>query len=280
MTHLEHSHRPLDIRRRLAADHRPSYLPAAILGGIDGCVTTIAVIASVAGAGLPGIVAFVLGAANMVADGFSMAVSNYQAVKSEGDARDRLRRQEERHIDQMPEGERDEIRAIFEAKGFDGEALDGRQERRLHEVAAAATGGDRVHLRAGDVAGIGDGKGVEPGKKSLAIAVTLQPRQATLTDQEIEAVAARDERLNVGRLLRAGGEDRQPALDAAMRAEQPFDRGFRLARTSAAQGHHQTGNDDRPIGHGIVVEKGLRVHLAVEDGGTTRPCEHLHDRAG
>lgn len=124
MARLEHSHRPLDIRRRLAAEHRPSYLPAAILGGIDGCVTTIAVIASVAGAGLPGIVAFVLGAANMVADGFSMAVSNYQAVKSEDDARDRLRRQEERHIDQLPEGERDEIRAIFEAKGFDGEALE------------------------------------------------------------------------------------------------------------------------------------------------------------
>ena len=124
MTNLEHSHRPLEIRRRLAADHRPSYLPAAILGGIDGCVTTIAVIASVAGAGLPGVVALVLGAANMVADGFSMAVSNYQAVKSEGDARDRLRRREERHIDQVPEGERDEIRAIFEAKGLEGKVLE------------------------------------------------------------------------------------------------------------------------------------------------------------
>jgi phenylalanyl-tRNA synthetase beta chain len=32
---------------------------------------------------------------------------------------------------------------------------------------------------------------VAPGKKSLAIAVTLQPRQATLTDQEIDAVAAK-----------------------------------------------------------------------------------------
>jgi hypothetical protein len=104
MTHLEHDHHPMAIRRRLAVGHRPSYLPAAILGGIDGCVTTIAVIASVAGAGLPGVIAFVLGAASLVADGFSMAVSNYQAVKSEGDARDRLRRQEERHIDQVPEG--------------------------------------------------------------------------------------------------------------------------------------------------------------------------------
>jgi vacuolar iron transporter family protein len=124
MTDLEHSHHPSEIRSRLAAEHRPSYLPAAILGGIDGCVTTIAVVASVAGAGLPGIIAFVLGLASMVADGFSMAVSNYQAVKSEGDARERLRQREGRHIDQVPDGERDEIRAIFEAKGFEGEALE------------------------------------------------------------------------------------------------------------------------------------------------------------
>ena len=33
-----------------------------------------------------------------------------------------------------------------------------------------------------------EGKGVEPGKKSVAIAVTLQPREKTLTDEEIEAV--------------------------------------------------------------------------------------------
>ena len=124
MSNLEHGHQPLEIRRRLASEHQPSYLPAAILGGIDGCVTTIAVVASVAGASLPGIIAFVLGLASMVADGFSMAVSNYQAVKSEGDARERLRQRESRHIDQVPDGERDEIRAIFEAKGFEGEALE------------------------------------------------------------------------------------------------------------------------------------------------------------
>jgi phenylalanyl-tRNA synthetase beta chain len=36
-----------------------------------------------------------------------------------------------------------------------------------------------------------EGKGIDPGKKSIAIAVTLQPREKTLTDQEIEAVAAK-----------------------------------------------------------------------------------------
>lgn len=124
MPKLEHSHEPSAIRRRLAAEHKPSYLADSILGGIDGCVTTMAVVASVAGAGLPAAVAFVLGIASLVADAFSMAVSNYQAVKSGDDARNRVRRQEERHIDQEPDGERAEIRVIFENKGFEGETLD------------------------------------------------------------------------------------------------------------------------------------------------------------
>ncbi|TVR96563.1 MAG: hypothetical protein EA406_11755 [Rhodospirillales bacterium] len=48
---MEHSHKPEEIRERLAGQSRPSYLADAILGGIDGCVTTMAVIARVAGAG-------------------------------------------------------------------------------------------------------------------------------------------------------------------------------------------------------------------------------------
>jgi phenylalanyl-tRNA synthetase beta chain len=36
-----------------------------------------------------------------------------------------------------------------------------------------------------------EGEGIEPGKKSIAITVTLQPREKTMTDAEIEAVAAK-----------------------------------------------------------------------------------------
>jgi phenylalanyl-tRNA synthetase beta chain len=36
-----------------------------------------------------------------------------------------------------------------------------------------------------------EGAGIEPGKKSIAIAVTLQPRERTMTDQEIEAISAK-----------------------------------------------------------------------------------------
>ncbi|WP_229381951.1 VIT1/CCC1 transporter family protein [Spiribacter sp. 2438] len=124
MTELEHSHHPEAIRRRLDDGRRPSYLRDALLGGIDGCVTTFAVVASVAGAGLPGIVAFGLGLASLIADGFSMGVSNYQGVKSDRDALEQTRRVENRHIRETPDGEREEIRQIFARKGFEGEVLE------------------------------------------------------------------------------------------------------------------------------------------------------------
>ena len=39
-----------------------------------------------------------------------------------------------------------------------------------------------------------EGEGIEPGKKSIAIAVTLQPREKTMTDEEIEALGSEDRR--------------------------------------------------------------------------------------
>jgi len=36
-----------------------------------------------------------------------------------------------------------------------------------------------------------EGTGIDPDKKSIAIAVTLQPREKTMTDEEIDAVAAK-----------------------------------------------------------------------------------------
>ena len=48
---LEADHRPKVVQRRLAERGRPSYLGDAILGGIDGCVTTFAVVAGAVGGG-------------------------------------------------------------------------------------------------------------------------------------------------------------------------------------------------------------------------------------
>lgn len=59
------------------------YLGEFVYGGIDGIVTTFAVVAATAGAGLSSSVVIVLGLANLIADGFSMGVSAYLSDKSE-----------------------------------------------------------------------------------------------------------------------------------------------------------------------------------------------------
>jgi vacuolar iron transporter family protein len=60
----------------------------------------------------------------MLADGFSMGVSNYLGTKSELQEIDEIRRNERQHIKEVPQGEREEIRQIFANKGFEGEILD------------------------------------------------------------------------------------------------------------------------------------------------------------
>ena len=55
----------------------------------------------------------------------------------------------------------------------------------------AAQGADKKLITDVSVFDVYEGKGIEDGKKSIAIAVTIQPREKTMTDQEIDAVGAK-----------------------------------------------------------------------------------------
>jgi VIT1/CCC1 family predicted Fe2+/Mn2+ transporter len=121
---LEHGHTREAIQARLAQDPRINYLRDWIYGGIDGVVTTFAVVAGVVGADMPSAVVLVLGLANLVADGFAMAAGNYTGTQAERDDYDRLLAVERRHIATVPAGEREEIRQIFAGKGFSGDDLE------------------------------------------------------------------------------------------------------------------------------------------------------------
>ncbi len=117
-------HQPQMIKKRLRLAPKSEYISDAVLGGIDGCVTTFAVVSGAFGAGFPSSVAVVLGFANLIADGFSMAISNYESNTAKLEFNESVRKSEEKHINEIPEGELEEVRQIFRSKGFEGETLE------------------------------------------------------------------------------------------------------------------------------------------------------------
>jgi VIT1/CCC1 family predicted Fe2+/Mn2+ transporter len=124
MFHHNHDHSPDAIANRLQKGPSAFYLKEWVYGGIDGVVTTFAIIAGVVGANLSPLIVLILGLANLIGDGFSMAAGAYSSTKAEEDNYIRLRKIEENHIEKYPEGEREETRQIFAAKGFKGEELE------------------------------------------------------------------------------------------------------------------------------------------------------------
>lgn len=95
-----------------------------VYGSMDGSVTTFAVVAGAIGASLSPMVVLILGFANLFADGFSMAIGNYQASKARAEFIQKEKKREEWEIDNMEESEKQEIRDIYAKKGFTSDLLD------------------------------------------------------------------------------------------------------------------------------------------------------------
>ncbi|WP_170458264.1 VIT1/CCC1 transporter family protein [Ruegeria arenilitoris] len=120
----DHGHSQQEIADRIDAPPGRGFLRDVVYGGIDGSVTTLAIVAGVAGAGLSPFVIVALGLANVLADGFSMAAGNYSGTKAELDNIRRIRAIEERHIRLYPDGERGEVLEILSRKGLSGRVLE------------------------------------------------------------------------------------------------------------------------------------------------------------
>ena len=101
-----------------------AYIHDIVYGANDGIVTTFAVVSGVAGADLSPSVVVILGFANVLADGLSMGLGNYLSSKSRADNYQRVLKEEMKEIEEIPDIEREEVREIFEAKGFSGADLD------------------------------------------------------------------------------------------------------------------------------------------------------------
>ncbi|WP_210423610.1 VIT1/CCC1 transporter family protein [Croceivirga thetidis] len=100
------------------------YIGEFVYGGIDGCVTTFAVVAGSVGAGLDSAIIIILGFANLLADGFAMSIGAYLSTKSERDNYNKHKQEEYWEVENLPDMEKEEIREIYASKGFEGELLE------------------------------------------------------------------------------------------------------------------------------------------------------------
>lgn len=100
------------------------YISEFVYGGIDGAITTFAVVAGATGANLEIHVVIILGFANLIADGFSMSVGNYFSKKAEQDNYEKSKAVEFWEVENLRETEIEEVRQIYAKKGFKGELLE------------------------------------------------------------------------------------------------------------------------------------------------------------
>lgn len=100
------------------------YLGEFVYGGIDGSVTTFAVVAGAAGAHLDPSIVIILGLANLIADGFAMSVGSFLSSKAEKQNYLKHRNIEYWEVEHLPELEKEEIREIYRLKGFKGDILE------------------------------------------------------------------------------------------------------------------------------------------------------------
>ena len=92
------------------------YVKSLVFGGLDGTITTFAVVAASKGGSLSANVVLLMGFANLVADGLNMGFGDYLSSKAELDRKDGKKR-EKWELENYPEGEKKEMIELYMARG-------------------------------------------------------------------------------------------------------------------------------------------------------------------
>jgi VIT1/CCC1 family predicted Fe2+/Mn2+ transporter len=92
-------------------------LKPVIFGGLDGILTSFAIVAGAAGGRLSPQVVLILGFSNIVADALSMGVGEFLSSKAESEWILSERSREEWELDNYPQGEIQEMIEIYERRG-------------------------------------------------------------------------------------------------------------------------------------------------------------------
>lgn len=108
------------------------YLTEIVYGGIDGSVTTFAVVAGAVGANFDSSVILILGLANLLADGFSMAVGAYLSSKANHDKFHKIEDLANSSFTDKNEDENEIFKMILKQKGYKGKLLDEIAEETLN----------------------------------------------------------------------------------------------------------------------------------------------------
>ena len=115
------AHAPERIAQAATEEHGGAgsqYLGEMVYGGLDGIITTFAVVSGVAGAQLGTPVILILGLANLFADGFSMATGAYLSTKSEQEYYRKEWEREAWEVEHFPDGERAELYEVYHKRGY------------------------------------------------------------------------------------------------------------------------------------------------------------------
>jgi VIT1/CCC1 family predicted Fe2+/Mn2+ transporter len=208
-----------EYHERIDPHARGSRLSDVILGGQDGLVNVLGVVLGVAAATSDARVVLAAGLAGGFAESISMAAVAFTSAQARRALYESEVAREQRHVRAVPELEREEIRALYRQKGFEGELLDRVVETITADpdVWVAVMMAEEIRLAAEPHGSALRGAGVVGFASLLGSALPLLPfivfsartaawAATTLAALALFALGAYKARVTVGRWWKSGAE--------------------------------------------------------------------------